>query len=110
MKGRREYAIPRPESLRSIQAHESLFNIVLSAYEFARLIFYDMKWKNDASPEARSTTNNAGRKGPTNGNTNGNREGAKPPGYVPESRAKVQDVGYDFSGQWSEIAGFCYLV
>src|ERR1700755_2035516 len=110
MMRRRDCAIARAESSRSTQAHESLFNIVLSVHEFARLIFYDMKWKNRASPVARVTTNNAGRKGPTNGNQNCNRVGAKPPGYVPESRAKVQDVGYDFSGQWSEIAGFCYLV
>jgi hypothetical protein len=34
---------------RSIAGHESLFNIVFSVYEFARLIFYDMKLKNCAS-------------------------------------------------------------
>jgi hypothetical protein len=80
-----------------IADHETLINIVFSVHEFARLIFYGMELKNCASSEARVTTNNAGRKGPTNGNTNGNREGAKPSGHVPESRAKVQDVGHDFS-------------
>jgi hypothetical protein len=58
-----------------IAGRESLFNIVFSAYEFARLAFYDMKLKNCAPSDARVATHNAGRKGPTNGNTNGNREG-----------------------------------
>jgi hypothetical protein len=85
-------------------------DIVGSVYEFARLIFYDMTVENVAPAETPATTDNAGRKGPTNGNTNGKREGAKPPGHVPESRAKVEDVGHDFSRQWGEIAGFCDLV
>jgi hypothetical protein len=60
--------------------------------------------------ERRAGRNKAGRKGPTNGKTDANREGAKPPGHVSQSCKEVQDLGYDFSRQWGEIAGIRYLV
>jgi hypothetical protein len=41
---------------RWIAGRESLFNIVFSAYEFARLVFYDMKLKNCAPSDARVTS------------------------------------------------------
>ena len=51
-----------PWACRLIAGHESLFNIVVGVYEFARLRFYAITLRNRASAKARVTTDNAGRK------------------------------------------------
>jgi hypothetical protein len=52
-------ALSRPSGrafTRLPSGHESRFNIVFSAYLFARHTFYDIRSSNDASREARATT------------------------------------------------------
>jgi hypothetical protein len=95
---------------RSPSGHESRFNIVFSSYLFARRTFYDIGYETARPEGARDDRITPAEKAQRMEKTDGNREGAKPPGHFSQSREEVQDLGHDFSRQWSKIAGFRYMV